>query len=223
MFLALIQSDVEKYGVFAAMVAVAGMIVAAVAALARLWRGPLKGWEIPEQPFFASRLVTLPSAFLMVFGFFYSTPDKEWFVLILGGLLTLAAVITGVAYASKTMRFRRFREEVAGDGVTTKIPVLAGDELTPWARRVMQEKNLTEQQCFAGTPNQPYEADQMWLPNSRVRVYKQMMILFIVALFCGTGALSWLAYAVEVRVTGKPASAILNPSQIPSRDPGQPK
>jgi hypothetical protein len=50
-----------------------------------------------------------------------------------------------------------------------------------------------------------------------------MMILFIVVLFCGTGALSWLAYAVEVKVTGKPASAILNPSQIPTRDNSQQK
>jgi hypothetical protein len=42
------------------------------------------------------------------------------------------------------------------------------------------------------------------------------MWLFIIALFCGTGALAWLTYGVEVKVTGRPASEIFNPKQIPT-------
>jgi hypothetical protein len=44
-----------------------------------------------------------------------------------------------------------------------------------------------------------------------------------VALFCGIGALWWLANAVEVKLTGKAPSAILNPSQIPTGDNNQQK
>jgi len=198
------------------MVAVAGMIVASVVGLGFLWRGPLKHWEVPEEGLFANKLITLPTAFLIVFGFFYATPKTEWIVLGVGGLLSLVAVRSGVTYAGVRMRFKRYKEVVAGDGKAEKIPVLAGDELTPWAKATMQQHGLTEQQCFAGTPHDPYEAEQMWTPISRIRVYQKMMWLFIITMFCGTSALSWLAYGIEVKVTRKAASEILNPSQIPT-------
>lgn len=215
MLLALFQSDLEKYGVFAAMYAVAGMIIAAVAGVAFLWRGPLKGWEIPEEPLVANRLVMLPSAALIVVGFFYARPETGWQVVIIGGILAAITVICGIAYSGTRLRYRRYKEVVDGDQKTKKVPVLAGDELTPWAKGAMKQHNLTEQQCFAGTPHNPYEAEQMWPLPSRVRVYKKLATLFIITLFCGTGALSWLAYGVEVKVTGKPASEVLNKSQIP--------
>ena len=219
MLLALVlqQSDVQKYGVFAAMVAVAGMIIAAVGGLALLWRGPLGGWEVPEQPKFANRIVVLPSAVFMVAGFLYARPETMWPVLVIGGFLIAVSTITGVAYATKTVNHRRFREVVDGDKKTKKVPVLAVDELTEWAKSAMAAHNLTDQQCFAGTPNEPYEADQVWTRPSRVRVYNRMTILFVITMFCGTGALSWLAYATEVKVTGKAASDVLNPSQIPGK------
>ena len=215
MLLILLQSDIEKYGVFAAMYAVAGMIVAAVAGVAFLWRGPLKGWEIPEETSVANRLVTLPSAALIVAGFFYARPETGWQVVAIGGFLSAITAIRGISYSGTRLRYRRYKEVVDGDMKTKKVPVLAGDELTPWATGTMKKHTLTEQQCFAGTPHNPYEAEQMWPLPSRVRVYKKLAMLFIITLFCGTGALSWLAYGVEVKVTGKPASEILNKSQLP--------
>ncbi len=222
MLLILLQSDFEKYGVFAAMYAVAGMIVAAVAGVAFLWRGPLKGWEIPEEDSIANRLVTLPSAALIVAGFFYARPETGWQVVAVGGLLAAITAICGIAYSGTRLRYRRYKPVVEGDKKTKNVPVLAGDELTPWAAGAMKKNNLTEQQCFAGTPHNPYEAEQMWPLPSRVRVYKKLAMLFIVTLFCGTGALSWLAYAVEVKVTGKPASEILNKSQLPGSTQNRP-
>ena len=193
------------------------LLVAAVGGLAWLWRGPLKGWEVPEQPLFGNRLVTLPSAFLMVLGFFYATPETAWQVLLLGGALAAAAVIGGVVYAGKIMLYRRFKEVVSSNNVTSKVPVLAGDQLTAAAAAACQNPGMTDQDYFAGAG--PYNPNLVWPLPSRVRVYKRLMWLFIVTLFCGTGALAWLAYGVEVKVTGKPASQILNPSQIPTDSP----
>jgi hypothetical protein len=161
MLLALRTAEVERAGVFAALLAVASMIVAAVAGLARLWRGPLKGWEFPEQPLLVNRLVTLLSAVLMVLGFFYATPATEWIVLLVGGMLATVAAVVGVNYAGMIARYRRFRERVIGDGVTEQVPVLAGDNLTPSAQAAMkkaakEKKELTDQQYFAGAG--PYEA-----------------------------------------------------------------
>ena len=171
--------------------------MAAVAGVAFLWRGPVKGWEYPGTAHVCESIGNLPGAVLIVVGFFYATPETGWVVVLVGGLLAAISVVFGVVYAGRVARYRRFKEVIAGDNRTKKVPVLAGDELTPWARKAMMEHNLTEQQCFAGTPHQPYEAEQMWTPGSRVRVYQKMMLVFIVTLFCGTGALSWLSYAVE--------------------------
>jgi hypothetical protein len=219
MLLALDAPDIQKYGVFAALLAVASMVVFAVAGLARLWRGPLKGWEYPEQPALANRLVTLLSAFLMIFGFFYATPDTEWMVLLIGGILAAVALVVGVNYAGTIMRFRRYKEVLDGN-VIKQVPVLAGDELRPEALARIAKDNITDQQYLRGAG--PWDANLVWTLESRIRVYKRLMWLFIIALFCGTGALAWLAYAVEVKVTGKAASAILNPAQIPTGETKKP-
>jgi hypothetical protein len=134
-----------------------------------------------------------------------------------GGALAILAVAFGVSYAGLIMRFRRYKDVVAGKKKVKKVSVLAGDELTSWARGKMSEENCTEQELFAGTG--PYNADKIWPLQSRVRVYKRMMWFFIVTLFCGTGLLAWLAYGVEVQVTGKAAARVLNPTQIPTGKP----
>jgi hypothetical protein len=215
MLLVLAQSDIQKYGVFAAMVVVAGMIMASAGMVAKLWRGPLRGWDSPDQSPLLNRFVGLASAFLLVLGFFYASPHTMWIVLLVGGALILISIACGMLYVTKIRKYRRYKEVVAGDGMTKKVPVLAGNELTRWAENAMNVRGLTDQQIFAGTPGNPYEADQVWTPASRLRAHNELMILFVLTLFCGTGALSWLAYAVEVKVTGRSASEILNPSQIP--------
>jgi hypothetical protein len=214
-------SDVERYGVFAAMASVAAMIVATATGLARMWRGPLKGWEVPDQPAFTSKIVTLPSAFLIVAGFFYARPENVWLVLLVGGVLITITVIAGIIYSQQITRFRRYKKVVVGNAVTADVPVLAGDELTEWAKSEMRRHNLDDQGVFAGTPNEPYTPNLVWTPESRIRVFNRLTVLFLITLFCGTGALSWLAYAVEVKVTGKAASDVLNPSQIPTRNDQQ--
>jgi hypothetical protein len=216
MFLALTSDEVQSYGVFGAMVAVAGMIVSTVFVVTLLWRGPVKGWEVPEQAIFANRLVILPSAFTIVIGFFYARPATLFTVLITGGILTAVSVVFGIQYAGQKMRFHRYKEVPTATGTVRQVPVLAGYELTDWAKAAMKSHGLTEQQCFKGTPHDPYNVDQMWTLPSRVRVYKRLMWAFIVTVFCGTGALAWLAYGVEVKVAGKAASEILNPSQVPT-------
>lgn len=216
-FLVVAAEGFEKYGVFAAVGATAAALVASVTGMTLLWRGPLKGWDVPEYSTQLSRVAVLPTAFLVVLGFVYANPSTLNYVVFTGGGLTVVAAILAMRYLAACSRHKYYKEIVAGPGRTDKVFLLGGDRLTDWAKKTTDRSNISVQECLKGTPGSPYDSDKVWPREARVRVYSAVSTLFVGMVICGTGGLATLSYAVEVHLLQRPASAILSPKDLSAR------
>jgi len=213
-FLAIVYEGYAKYGVFAAVGATAAALVTSVAGMTLLWRGPLKGWDVPEYSTQLSRIAVLPTAFLVVLGFVYANPSTLNYVVFSGGGLTVVAAVLAMKYFSACSQHKYYKEVVAGPSRAEKVFLLGGDQLTGWALETTSRLNISVQECLKGTPGSPYDADKVWPREARVRVYSTVSTLFVWMVICGTGGLATLSYAVEVHLLQRPASAILSPKDL---------
>lgn len=206
--------DISQFGVFAAAGAAASALIAAASGLTLLWRGPLNGWVLPSHAHNLSRICMLPTCFLIVAGFFYTTRETDAIVLWIAGLLVLLAAAFALRYFSVSSLYKYVRPIPVGEGTVKEISVLGAPELTEWAKATIARSGMDVQQCFSGTPGLPYSEDQMWPRAARIKVQSRVSTLYLCMAVLGTGGLTGLAFVTEVRVLKKPASAILNPESL---------
>jgi hypothetical protein len=205
----------SDYGPFTPHVGYVFAIVSTVAMVGFLARGPLKNWEVPDEgiPKLLGRLLGFLGAAFVVGGWFIATPKTVSWMLIAAIVFLLIAAFFCFRYVLLIPRYR-FEKEIANPDqrTVTKVPVLGGDELKPLAIQAQKDKNYTEQQILAASA---FDPDKVWPRPSRIRVMQRLAICFIFALTLSAGGISWLAYVVQVRLTGKPAADVIRQQDAP--------
>ena len=180
-----------------------------------LVRGPLKNWEIPDEgiPKILQRLLGFVGAAFVVGGWFIATPKTVGWMLITAIIFILIAAFFCVRYALLIPRYK-FEKEIANPDHRTvrKVAVLGGDELEPLAKKAQEKNNWTEQELLAASAFNP---DKVWGRPARIRVMQRLAICFIIALTLSAAGVSWLAYVVQVRLTGKPAADVIRQEDAP--------
>lgn len=205
----------SDYGPFTPHVGYVSAIVSAVAMVGFLARGPLKDWEVPEDgmPKVLSRILGFLGAAFMVGGWFLATPGSIGWMLAVAAVCLVLAAFLGVRYVLLGARYKFIKEVANPDGKTvTKKPLLGGDELKPLAKKEYDEKGTTEQDFLIAVA---FNEDKLWPRAARVRVLQKAALSFICSLALGAGGISWLAYVVQVRLTGKPAAEVITQKNAP--------
>ena len=223
-----ILAAASDYGPFAPLVGYVFALVSTAAMLGFLVRGPMKNWEIPEQegPQFLNHLSKVLVILLVVGGWLLAVPGRTGLVYAIASACIVAGIGFGLRYA-RILRLYRYNKEVATSSTTTQgIPILGGDDLTPAARAEIQKRGISVQEFLEGTA---YEPDLVWPREARTRVYQRATLAFILSVALVTSGVSWLGFAVQVTLTGKPAAAVIKPEQapgierikIPDKPPGE--
>lgn len=205
-------------GPFGPVVGYVGAIAAATAAIGVTWRGKLKDWKPPEEdlPNTAQKVVLLLACIGMVTVWFYIEPanaDRFLIISIGAGLVALF----GFIFYLQALKNHSYHKVVAIDAAkTATVKILGGDELLKEAEKAMRGKNLTVQDYLEGVA---YDPDRVWTRASRAKVTTIVVSLFILVLLTGTLAMSTLGFVVQVKLTGKPAAAVINREHAPGLEP----
>jgi hypothetical protein len=185
----------SNYGVFAQIVAIAGSLASAAAAI-RLAFMKRSKWQPPEEslPTAATRFATLIAmvivALLYVFG---ARVGLVWLAIVTVVFLVTAiisltlAIRTNIKYSFYYPR----RDE--------KSRKLGGEVLTEEAARIRQEKGVTEQAMFEDAQG---DKDLVWTKDSQASVNIRSTISFIFLIGFGTCTLAAAAMLVAVSMAG---------------------
>lgn len=208
------MGDLQQYGFLGPLVGIAGTFLAAAAALIFGWSHTLDKWKPPESvmPEALGRMVAL----LSVIGIFVAwvlaepgnRPDYLRWSLILGA----AAVVAFLGYVGLRQFCGRYRKPVMANGAP------AGDEQvwggfwkTAQARAAVADGSSL-QEFLAGNG---YHADKTWPPASLTSSAILSALTLIIILVGGTLALTTVATATQVVLTGKPARAVIFSGDVP--------
>jgi hypothetical protein len=215
----LTADDLAKYGPVAPMVGLVLSLVAAAGAVIAAGFGPRKrAWDIPDAgaPKFGPTAVRIVTVAFIVLGVLWAAPETLPWITLIAVLLVVVFLVALTWYQALIGLHRYFKPEVKGNRETVQIPLLGGSEVRPEAEEAMKIHGLpSEQDLLPGTKPQPYNAEFIWTRKSRVRVLTKVLWAYMVTLFAGASALAWLALALQVKLTGKPAAAVVSAKDVP--------
>ncbi|MGE0601405.1 MAG: hypothetical protein AB7J35_18315 [Dehalococcoidia bacterium] len=184
----------SDFGSFSSLVATAGTIVSAGAAITLAWRGRTD-WEPSEQDIStgAQKVGALAAAVLMVVLWASRKELGSSRLGLVAVALVLICIVSLVAYGFLIASYT-FEEEITDDGVTTrKRKVIGGFRLTPHAKERITH-GMTVQSFFEGTAFQP---DEVWTRPSRALAKQSFVAAYILLLSTGTMALTSAALLVD--------------------------
>lgn len=182
----------NKFGVFAQLVAIAGSLASAAAAIKLAFMKRSK-WQPPEEavPAAAARFALLLTMIVIALLYVFSASiGLIWLgvttVFLFGTALfsLILAIKTNIKYSfyyppQKTEANRK----------------LGGDSLTSEAAKIQQEKHLTEQQMFEDAQG---DKDLVWTKDSQASINIRSTISFILLVGFGTCSLAAAAMLVVV-------------------------
>jgi len=181
----------EEYGVFGNLVAIAGCLSAATAAIALSWMKRVK-WQPPEEalPKGVSRMSGLVAmvaiALIYVFG---NALEVKW-------LAAICVVLLLIALAALVVTIRtNIKYSFYYPDRTEKCRLLGGSVLTEEAAGIAREKRRTEQQMLEDLQG---ERDLLWTRDSMAAVNISSTISFIALIAAGTSAVAAAAMLVVV-------------------------
>jgi hypothetical protein len=182
----------NKFGVFAQLVAIAGSLASAAAAI-RLAFMKRSKWQPPEEALpaaaarFALLLTMIVIALLYVFG---ASIGLIWL-----GVTTV--VLFGTALASLTLAIKtniKYSFYYPAEKIETNRR-LGGDTLTAEAAKIHQENHLTEQKMFEDAQG---DKDLVWTKDSQASINIRSTISFILLVGLGTCSLAAAAMLVAI-------------------------
>jgi hypothetical protein len=187
----------KDYGVFANLVAMAGCLASAAAAITLAFMKRSR-WQPPEEalPAVASRFASLLAMIIIALLYVFAARIG----LIPLAILTVAffaitiiclttAINTNIKYS---FYYPLYSANIDGSG-----RVLGGDELTPEAARIREIRGLNEQQMFSDAQG---DKDLVWTRASQASVNIRSTLSFIGLIGFGTCSLAAAAMLVVVFV-----------------------
>jgi hypothetical protein len=196
----------KNYGVFANLVAIAGSLASAAAAITLAFMKRSK-WQPPQEavPAAASKLAGLLAMIVIALLFvFAAAVGLAWVALVTVLFFAVAIISLVVAIKTNTKYSFYYPKKREQDRK------LGGDELTPEAARIQREKGLSEQQMFEDAQG---DKDLVWTKDSQAAVGIRSTLSFIGLI--GFGTCSLAAAAMLVVVYTNTPSDTRRPSQNP--------
>jgi Na+(H+)/acetate symporter ActP len=182
------------YGVFANIVAIAGSLASAAAAIGLAFKKRSK-WQPPEEALpavaarFASLLTMIVIALLYVFG---ARIGLTWLAVVTAAFFIIAIISLTVAIKTNITYSFYYPDN---DEQSRK---LGGDVLTQEAAGIRRDKGLTEQAMFHDAQG---VKDLVWTKASQASVNARSTISFILLIGFGTCSLAAAATLVAVFTT----------------------
>jgi len=184
----------NEYGVFANLVATAGCLSAAAAAIGLAWLRRAK-WQPPEETLpaatarFSSLIAMVFIAIIFVFG-------RRWGVEVLAVLSVAFLLISlyALLVTTRTNITYSFYYPPTGNEADR---TLGGSELTPEARKIQKHKGLQPQQLLQDAQG---DKDLVWTRESRAEVGTRSTLSYIALIGCGSCTVAAASMLVAVSV-----------------------
>jgi hypothetical protein len=190
----------KDYGVFANLVAIAGCLASAAAAITLAFMKRSR-WQPPEEALptaasrFAALLAMIVIALLYVFGARIGLTGLAFITL---SFLAIAAISLTVAI-NTNIRYSFYYPQRDDE----KCRKLGGDGLTTEAAKIRQSKGVTEQQLFMDAQG---DKDLVWTRLSQAAVSRRSTMSFIGLIGFGTCSLAAASMLVVVFIANSGAS-----------------
>ena len=204
----------SDYGPFAPVVGYAGAIVVTGGALFSMWGGSTEKWRPPDEdlPGFAQKLVLLLCGVGMVVQWYLAEPASiVWFIVSVVVTAT-ACVVCFLKYSELLGTFVYTKKIATTTSSTRDVRILGGRDLLPDAEKKQKKLKVEIQALFEGAA---YSPDLLWTRESRQWVKKRVLLYFILTLLLGTSALTGASFAVQVLLTKKAATSVIQAKDAP--------
>ena len=131
-------------------------------------------------------------------------------------ILVIAAVISFIVYYA-LLRVLTYDKVIAISSKKWKtIKVVGGLWMKKSSKKIMSKHGIrTVQELFKGAA---YDVDELWSRSSQELAKSVIVILYLAIVTCGTLGLTTSGFVVQVKLTNKPASAVIEKSQSPGLD-----
>lgn len=187
----------ENYGALTDIVATAGSIMSAVAALYLTWRGRAK-WEPTEQdiPKGAQKVggvVTAVAISVIWYWFWYKSPDQGAALTGLAIYLAVATLISLLSYGFLVALLTYDEVVAVGPNKTISRKIIGGFLLTPQAKKLVK-KGMTVQRALQAAS---YEADVVWPRPWRAFAKTVFVLVYVILVASGTSALTAAAIMIS--------------------------
>jgi hypothetical protein len=206
-------------GPFAPVVGYVGAILSAVFLIWRLWAHRLVAWRSPEEdlPNTAPKIVAVLCAVGIVAIWLYAEPATLSSLVVIAVVFGAALVITFMAYAFLTGALTYTVERAHRASETHPEKIVGGPRLRRDAKMAKATHKVnTVQELLRGAT---YDPDKLWSRISRGMAKTLLLLLFLAVMVSGTLCISSTGFAIQVRLTGKPAAAVTNADQAPGAQP----
>lgn len=205
-------------GPFAPLVGYVGAIIAAVFLIGSIWRGSLAAWQSPEEnlPGTASKIVGVACGIGIVVLWVYATPSTLPSVVRLAVVFGVLLIIFFLVYSFFIGALTYQKKIAINNSHTNTEEIVGGLWLLKEAKESQKEHNVTTQTLLAGAT---YEPDKLWSRASRNTAKTLLVLLFLGIMISGTLGISSAGFAVQVRLTEKPAASVITTDQAPGIEP----
>jgi len=131
-------------------------------------------------------------------------------------ILVIIAVVAFISYYAM-LRILTYDKVIAVGAKKTEVTkIVGGLWLRKTAKEIMNEKKVrTIQELLKGAA---YDADELWSRGSQELAKSVIVIFYLAIVTCGTIGLTTSGFVVQVKLTNKPASAVIDKSGSPGLD-----
>jgi hypothetical protein len=201
----------KDYGVFANLVAIAGSLASAAAAITLAFMKRSK-WQPPQEavPAAASRFAALLAMIVIALLYvFAAAVGLVWLAVITVSFFAVAILSLVIAIGTNTEYSFYYPKKKEEDRK------LGGDKLTEEAAKIKQEKGVGEQQMFEDARG---DKDLVWTKKSQAAVGIRSTLSFIGLIGFGTCSLAAAAMLVVVFMNTPSDTRSATPKQTPTTE-----
>jgi hypothetical protein len=206
----MILADSEKYGPFASVVGLAGVIMASAGAIFLAWGGTMKAWRLPQTDLSGKErnIVLLLCGVFMVAEFVFVDPKRLLWYTIAAVVLAIFTAVFFIQYGSIINVYGYKKQEKNKKDQPVDVLILGGRKLKPEAAKRLKElqkesPGLDVQGLLEGSSG----PGQLWPREELEWVRKRAVIYFILLLVVGTSALTIAGFATQMAVEKRAADA----------------
>lgn len=207
-------ANASDYGPFAPAVGYAGAVIATGAAIFTLWGGRAKKWRPPDKdlPGTAQKFVLLFCGVFMVVEWYFADPSHvSWMI---AGVVAVAifAFVFYLMYSALIGAYGYKKPVIVKSNRYEETLILGGKQLRPEAEEKRKNLGIDTQALLEGAA---YNVDLLWDRPNLQWVRTRALVYFVVMLVLGTSALTIASFSVQVILTQKAASSVIQKDQAP--------
>ena len=193
-------------GPFAPLVGYIGAIVGAIFLIRQMIWGSKQLWVTPGDilPRLSIRIIGIISGISMVAIWLYASPET------LSNIITIS-IVAGIGLIVSFVTYYFLENNLTYNNAKTNQKIIGGFMLTQDARD--KRKRVTSIQILFDGASMP---EDVWTRNSIAAA--KLLILYLIAMLCGTSAMTAAGFGVQVKLTKKSATDVIKKEDAPGLD-----